>query len=407
MKMQISSGRFLLEGMLLVYILISGGSVSAQIISAGDIRINGISVNISSGASVALAQGMSVSDDSQFRNEGLFYFINKQEETLDINTFLEGSGIYYILGEDDYTLKGDGAKISSLTVDGGNTLRLESDLSIENILNLKNGVIEVPEGGELIIQSTESGAVSFNNTEYNTSFINGKLVRNTVQDVGYSFPVGTGINGFHPFWVNSVSSSGYIGVTYKPDFLDTWGGSENSFQLETTGAWEVATEKNNLSFIPGLSLYNNYGILDDNYNIFYSANPEGSPSEFSLDFNSGVQDTYLSTTTYYTAGTFALAKVTSNSEEIDGVRVPELVNFLVIDGTGRTTFEIPGLQNYKKVSLSVYNRFGNLVYQSGNYWNDFDVRNYRSGTYFYEITFETHEGKRAMVRNSIEIMEHN
>ena len=408
MKMQLIKGRLVLKGIVLIYFLISGMFANAKRISAlGDIRIKGVSVKVGNGAFVTFSQGISVSDDSRFWNEGSVYFINKKEEILDINTLMDGSGTYYIQGPDGYTLKGNGAAISSLTIDDGSTLRLANDLSIVNLLDLKDGVIDVEGGVELKIQSTKSGAISFDNTEYNTSFVSGRLVRNTVQDIEYFFPVGSGAKGFHPFKISSVSASGYVGVAYKPDFSDTWSGSENSFQLETIGGWEVTTAESSLSFIPGLSLYNNYSILDNNYNIFYSANPVGSSSTFSLDFNSEIQGTNLTTETSYPAGTFALANIISDPVEIEGVRIPKLVNFLVQDGTGRTTFDVPGLRNYEKVTLSVYNRFGNLVYQSGHYWNDFDVKDYPSGTYFYELTLETVDGKRTLVRNIIEIMEHN
>ncbi len=410
MKIQLNGRLFKFKKeVILIYLVMNGAIVFAQLVSSGgDLRIGETTVKIGEGANVALTQGLSVSGDALFWNNGSVYFNNDKEETLDVNTLLDGSGTYYIRGKYDYILKGSGAAISSMTLDGGGTFLLENDLTIVNSLNLEDGVIDVSDEVELKIQSTESDAVIFNNSVNNTSFIKRALIRNTIPGVEYDFPLGTNNEGFHPFAVNNVSSSGYVGVTFKPDFYDTWSGDENSSQLETVGGWEVTTDENNLSFIPALSLYDNsYGILEGNYNIFNSPEPNISSPEFSLDFNSEIQGTYLTTTTNHLAGTFAIASINTSLLGDEGVPVPELINFLVKDGTGRTTFEVPGLQNYKKVGLSVYSRFGNLVYQSSIYANDFDSRSYRAGTYFYELMLETKEGKKVLVRNIIEIMEHN
>ena len=408
MKIQIN-GRLLKKGGLLIYLLMNGAIIFAQITTGEGFRIGNTTVKVSQGADVALTQSLSVSSDALFENNGSVYFVNNKEETLDINTLLGGSGIYYIKGKHDYILTGSGCAISSLSMEGGNTFWLENDLSVVNSLNLEDGVIDVANDAELKIQSTGQGAIRFNSSIDNSSFIRGLLVRNTNPDAEYVFPVGTDAEGFHPFTVSDVSSSGYIGVTYQPDFYTSWSGPvSDAYELESVGGWKVTTAENNLSFVPSLSLYDNsYGILDGNYNIFYSANPDITSSEFSLDYNSNIQGAHLTTTTNHFAGTFALARITTTPEGEEGVPVPELVNFLVKDGTERTTFEIPGLKNYKKVTLSVYNRFGNLVYESNAYGNDFNCRNYRSGTYFYELIMETYEDKRVLVRNIIEIMEHN
>ncbi len=407
MKLQ-HYGRLFKKGILIIFLLINGEFIFAQI-AGENLRVGKTTVKVSQGADVALTQGLSVSADALFINNGSVYFSNSKEDTLDLNTLLDGSGTYYLKGKDEHILTGNGAAISSLSIENGNTLWLKTDLSVINKLNLEDGVIDVPDGVELTIQSTDADAISFNNSVESTSFIKGTLARNTEPEVEYVFPLGTYAEGFHPFSVSNVSSSGYIGVTCQPDFYATWSGSAtDAFELESVGGWKVTTAENSLSFVPALSLYDNsYGTLNGNYNIFYSANPDITSPEFSLDLNSWVQDATLTTATSFPAGTFALAKITTTPKGEDGVPVPEMVNFLVRDGTGRTNFEVPGLQNYKKVIMSVYNRFGNLVYRSNAYGNDFNCRNYRSGTYFYELTLETNEGKKVLLRNIIEIMEHN
>ena len=162
--------------------------------------------------------------------------------------------------------------------------------------------------------------------------------------------------------------------------------------------------------MPLLSLYTLSGQLnDDDYNIFYCPDINASTPGFKLDYNSKIVDdgSYLSTATKYGSGVFAFNKVEKVDDDDDTTTdPPKLVNFIVTDGTGRTNFEVPGIEEYDKIILSVYNRFGALVYKNDTYANDFDTRNYRSGTYYYELILVTNTEEKILVRNFFEIMEH-
>ncbi|MEM7041023.1 MAG: gliding motility-associated C-terminal domain-containing protein, partial [Bacteroidota bacterium] len=52
-------------------------------------------------------------------------------------------------------------------------------------------------------------------------------------------------------------------------------------------------------------------------------------------------------------------------------------------------FEIPALQNFPNNDVTVFNRWGNVVYKTDGYANNWDGRNWKSndnvpdGTYFY------------------------
>jgi len=48
---------------------------------------------------------------------------------------------------------------------------------------------------------------------------------------------------------------------------------------------------------------------------------------------------------------------------------------------------VPGADPPDQVSLSVYNRWGKLVYQNNNYKNDWAAKNVEGGVYFFEATF--------------------
>jgi gliding motility-associated-like protein len=52
---------------------------------------------------------------------------------------------------------------------------------------------------------------------------------------------------------------------------------------------------------------------------------------------------------------------------------------------GNETFFIVGLERYSGVELMVYNRWGNLVYESSNYKNDWKAADLNEGSYWYVL----------------------
>lgn len=63
-----------------------------------------------------------------------------------------------------------------------------------------------------------------------------------------------------------------------------------------------------------------------------------------------------------------------------------LPNVFTPNGDGNNqNFVILGLEYFPKSALSIYNRWGTLVYQSDNYKNNWNGDEYSEGTYFYEF----------------------
>jgi gliding motility-associated-like protein len=58
-------------------------------------------------------------------------------------------------------------------------------------------------------------------------------------------------------------------------------------------------------------------------------------------------------------------------------------------------FVIPDLYKYPGSSLSVFNRWGNEVYHSGNYNNNWDGTGLSGGTYYYVLKLKMPEGVKA------------
>jgi gliding motility-associated-like protein len=55
-------------------------------------------------------------------------------------------------------------------------------------------------------------------------------------------------------------------------------------------------------------------------------------------------------------------------------------------GNGNDSFVIKGLENYSGSKLQIFNRWGNLVFESDNYRNDWRGQDVEDGTYWYLLT---------------------
>jgi len=398
------SRSYFLAFLLILFILFSGKSSGENIRTKGDFRISNTSMKIGRDCSIQLNSDFVATATAQLWNNGSFYFSNGSETILELNTILSGDGMFYITGGADCFLRGEGAAITSLTLNSGRTFFVETDLSITDKLALESGILEVSEDKIIKVQSTSVDAIVFNDSNDNSGFITGSLVRNTTPDRKYSYPVGTSVGGFHPFALSEVSSSNYIGVTYSPGLAtDRLISGTGHISVSEEHCWEVITESEGITFQPSLGLYSPNGILQGAYNIFYSAAQDLDNGSFSLDYNSqlNAQETYLKASNVHSEGVFALSEVLSLAED---EAVPELVNLLVQNGSGRSTFEVPGVFSYDRVVLLVFNRFGNKVYENTRYENNFDVNDFPEGTYYYELTLDKGQGEKVVLRNLLEII---
>ena len=388
---------------LAVFLLI--GAVTENVFGE-DVRIGKTSLKVSNGSSVLLKNNLSVSADALIWNDGSFYLKNKKEASLSINTILNGKGVYYFNGSAKCTIKGNGGAVSFLNVSNSSGVSISTDFSVTGTLALASGVVGVADGKSLKILNTSVDAIVFDNKMSNASFVAGNLLRNTVAGSEYLYPLGDVSTGYHPFKVSGLSASGYLGVNYLPNADDSWKPEDhNNVSLDEIGGWQVSASSEGVKFYPSLSLYSANGLLPDKYNIFYASNLNASPVEFKLNYNSilNAEGDYLTSKADYSSGFFALNKVGAKADQTED-KIPKQVNYLSKNSNVRSTFEVSGIEYYKKVFLKIYDRFGNKVYESSNYANDFDSKKFRSGTYYYELVLVTETDKKILSRNIIEIV---
>lgn len=85
------------------------------------------------------------------------------------------------------------------------------------------------------------------------------------------------------------------------------------------------------------------------------------------------------------------ATVTANSGA-DDLFIP---NVITPNGDGKNDkFMILGLAAYPNTAIMIYNRWGNMVYQSSDYKNDWDGTGLNDGTYYFVLTVPKPAGKK-------------
>lgn len=77
----------------------------------------------------------------------------------------------------------------------------------------------------------------------------------------------------------------------------------------------------------------------------------------------------------------------------DDILIP---NVITPNGDGKNDkLVIIGISRYPNSSLFIYNRWGNMVYQSKNYQNEWDGKDLNEGTYYYILKLNTPNGERS------------
>lgn len=85
---------------------------------------------------------------------------------------------------------------------------------------------------------------------------------------------------------------------------------------------------------------------------------------------------------------------TTREENVNGEAI-FIPNVITPNGDGKNDqFRIIDISRYPNSSLFIYNRWGNMVYQSKNYRNDWDGRGLNEGTYYYLLKLKTPTGEQ-------------
>jgi gliding motility-associated-like protein len=95
--------------------------------------------------------------------------------------------------------------------------------------------------------------------------------------------------------------------------------------------------------------------------------------------------------------TQATWQIQSNACE---VKIPNV--FTPNGSQGNDSFEIEGLEKYSGADLQIFNRWGQLVYESTNYRNDWRAVDQSEGTYWYILKLPY--GRKTEYKGNVQIL---
>ncbi|WP_257670339.1 T9SS type B sorting domain-containing protein [Parapedobacter tibetensis] len=123
------------------------------------------------------------------------------------------------------------------------------------------------------------------------------------------------------------------------------------------------------------------------------------------DLNAGQSETLTISVTADNAGSTAhLATVVSTEEDnnlqnneataLVGIISLSIPNVFTPNGDGLNDyFEIRGLEFFAENRISIFNRWGNEVFKSNRYQNDWNGSSLAEGTYYYILELKPHTGR--------------
>jgi gliding motility-associated-like protein/uncharacterized repeat protein (TIGR01451 family) len=97
-----------------------------------------------------------------------------------------------------------------------------------------------------------------------------------------------------------------------------------------------------------------------------------------------------------------LAKDASDTNSLNPFFIP---NVITPNGNGSNdTFEIVGINKFIKNDIVIFNRYGDHVFESENYANDWDASGHMAGTYFYIFRGEDRQGRKQEFKGWLQVI---
>lgn len=362
-----------------------------------DVKVQNVSVVVDTGCSVCFSGDVNLSEASNFSNSGTLWFKNASPADVLFPARNLGSGKFIFSGSADCTLFSQNSSVSFLSMETtGSGVFLTGSLSILDRLRLQSGIIHVDGNSLLKVDSDLPNAVVFDNSASNQSYINGGLTRKAMPGGTFWFPVGSS-RSFHPFFINEIEKQNQVTVQFDPVFFagSSFAAAHPQIRSVGAGGWKVESDHPApAQFHIGASLWDENKVPAgyDRYGIIYASAGDAHLADCKLDLNAYRVNEFLASSVKMTDGFFGFAREATI----------QLINFILLDGSSNSVFEVPGISEYSRIELKVFNHWGASVYTNNNYQNDLDFRNYSPGTYYYQMILWAGESS-TVIRNIIEV----
>jgi hypothetical protein len=303
-------------------------------------------------------------------------------------------------------LEGNGLNFESLELGmSGADLYLNGGLSLCSRLLLFSGRVLDDGAGSIKLTDPSETSLIFNNVKNNSSYLAATLSRAVLPGREYYYPVGDEVS-YHPFVASEFEAANQVSLSYSSSLDEQWadvtGNADVRFPF--SGAWVVEDDGLGASFMARMSkLDKEANVVEGSMDALYATNPpaffEDPIFERSLLETDGY---FLSTTQKQGTGMYSL--IESNyglTPEKDDI---ELVNTIVVDQTSETYFIVPEAEKYQRIEIAVYDSWGRVIFTSNEYVNDFNCRDYPSGTYYYHMNAVLLDGSKIVKDDIIEVV---
>jgi gliding motility-associated-like protein len=256
-----------------------------------------------------------------------------------------------------------------------------------------NGCLSLPDTIKITILNAPAIPNIYNNSNYcNGDSIN--ISTDSIQGLTYLW------NGPNLFtstnfnnWITNINTNN--SGTYNLTISDTNGcSSNNSSQIQVYEYPVINLGPDTLICIDSLpqfileidTIFSNYLWQDGSTNNYYDV------------LDSGL---------YYVTISFGGGCITTDSIYIqtDSCIISNLSNIFTPNGDGiNDFFFIKNIEYFPNSRLEVFNRWGNLIYSSDNYQNDWDGGNQKTGTYYYLFYPNNPSGKIKLQKGFITLI---
>ncbi|MCW3461912.1 DUF7927 domain-containing protein [Chitinophaga nivalis] len=198
--------------------------------------------------------------------------------------------------------------------------------------------------------------------------------------------------------VKTLQTGGPLQVGGKADFLIT---VNNAGPSTATGIIVRDTLNSNLELVGGFTVSNGTTTYDPISRILVWTPDNLQVSQTAtLRFTTRITRPGVVVNAASVTATLPDPDLSNNRSVTNAVTVTGddifIPNVITPNGDGKNDkFKIIDISRYPNSSLFIYNRWGNMVYQSKNYQNTWDGEGLNEGTYYYVLKLNTPNGERS------------
>jgi len=348
---------------------------------------NGATISIKSNTTFSV--GENATNNGTIINNGDFLISGAW---INNGTYDAGTGKFTLNSPGDQIVNHNAQAFERLIIRGGGNKIFQADITINEDLDLQNGILVSANGAKLVI--SENAQITGGSS---SSYVAGPLYLNLSSN-NVLYPIGTSTQYLPVTLSNINASNALLGFEIvAPNPISAFATDEIS-ELSTDYAWHMTIESGSYegalltlpvedqNFITDMSqtIVVQSLSLDDPYTSIGSSDYTGNSTKgtvTSLENALGA---------FYSIGYFDGAP----NENLDAISVINAITPETQDGK-HDFLKIQNIEQYPNNKVNIYNRWGDLVYEISGYNNDdviftgiSNVNNgvkLDNGTYFYAI----------------------